>query len=321
MADDEKKPVSSLPPPTEEVDEDWGSSAEGSSKPSEKAASAKTKSDSSAASKSKPAASKKASARDEEDEDDDEEEDDDEDDDRSRDDDEDDDDEDDDDEDDDDRRKAQSSKARGKAQGGSKSHGQPPHRSKGSGAPASDDWLPDWAPWATLGALLLFGFLGGLGVIPLDFNLKKSEASPETPATAAAKTTKPAGSASARAKRPGAPGAMGDAADEEKVAASHLLVSFQGAMRAQPSVTRTKEEAKQRAQQALARAKKGEPFEKLVAEFSDEPGAAARGGKLGKFSRRAMVKEFSDAAFAMKVGQISDIVETKFGFHVIKRTE
>jgi hypothetical protein len=184
---------------------------------------------------------------------------------------------------------------------------------------ASQDWLPDWAPWATLGGLLSFGLLGGIGVIPISCNLTKS--APEETAIKAAMPTPsastPRRSASARRPMPGAPGA----ADQERVSAAHLLVSYKGSLRAGENITRTKEEAKKRAQEALAKARKGTPFEKVVAEYTDEPGGAARGGKLGTFPRQAMVKPFADAAFALKPGQISELVETDFGYHVILRTE
>lgn len=106
-----------------------------------------------------------------------------------------------------------------------------------------------------------------------------------------------------------------------EISARHLLVSYQGAMRASPSVTRTKAEAQTRVTEALKRAKAGEPFENLVKEFSDEPGAAERGGSLGKFGRGMMVPAFEKAAFKLAPGEISEIIETPFGFHVIQRTE
>jgi parvulin-like peptidyl-prolyl isomerase len=199
-----------------------------------------------------------------------------------------------------------------------------PKRSRGgSTAPTtrtasggSQDWLPEWAPWAVLGTLISVGFLGGLGVLPLDFKLK-SAASAESAATPAPTSTQAEPAGSARRARNDPSGQ----ADAEKVAASHLLVSYKGALRASPTITRTKEEAAKRAREALGRARKGEDFGKLVGEFSDEPGAGARQGRLGSFKRGQMVKEFADAAFALKPGQISDVVESKFGYHVIMRTE
>jgi len=110
-------------------------------------------------------------------------------------------------------------------------------------------------------------------------------------------------------------------AEPQEVSASHILVMYRGSMRAPPNVTRTKDEALARAKQALARARSGEDFGLLVAEYSDEPGAATRGGRLGRFRREQMVKPFADAAFKLKQGELSDIVETPFGFHIILRTE
>lgn len=109
--------------------------------------------------------------------------------------------------------------------------------------------------------------------------------------------------------------------EEAKVAASHVLIQYKGSMRSAPTVTRSKEEAKKLAAEVLAKAKKGQDFAGLAKQYSDEPGAKDRAGALGKFGKGQMVKPFSEAAFALKPGEISGLVETDFGFHVIKRTE
>ena len=107
----------------------------------------------------------------------------------------------------------------------------------------------------------------------------------------------------------------------KKVRARHILVMYHGAMNAVATIGRTRDEAFLRANDAFRRARAGDDFEGLVSEFSDEPGGPARGGDLGEFTRGRMVKAFSEAAFALNPGEISEVVETPFGFHIIQRTE
>lgn len=79
--------------------------------------------------------------------------------------------------------------------------------------------------------------------------------------------------------------------------------------------------AKAKAEDVLKRARGGEDFAALAKEFSTDPGSKAEGGELGWFGRGKMVKAFEDAAFSLQPGQISDVIESDFGFHIIQVEE
>ena len=104
---------------------------------------------------------------------------------------------------------------------------------------------------------------------------------------------------------------------DEQRRASHILIGFG----ASPTPA-SKAEAKKKAEQVLAEVKKNPTkFADLAKKYSQDPGSGEKGGDLGLFARGAMVKPFEDAAYSMKVGDVSGLVESQFGYHIIKLTE
>lgn len=91
--------------------------------------------------------------------------------------------------------------------------------------------------------------------------------------------------------------------ESKKIKASHILV-----------------EKKPKAEEVLEKIRQGESFSEMAKKHSKGP-SGKRGGNLGFFTRGKMVKEFEQAAFSLDKGEVSDIVKTKFGYHIIKRTE
>jgi hypothetical protein len=175
-----------------------------------------------------------------------------------------------------------------------------------------------WVPHAVMSALVLVGVLGFFGA----FNklLAPLAAHPATQTETTKEDPKPAEPAKAPTPTPPVP--QQPQAPREMFAAKHLLVMYKGGRRAPEGITRTKDEAKARATEAQKKAKAGKiKFEDLVKEYSDEPRAGERGGDLGSFPKGSMVPEFQAGLEKIKIGEISDVVETPFGFHVILRTQ
>jgi peptidyl-prolyl cis-trans isomerase C len=101
----------------------------------------------------------------------------------------------------------------------------------------------------------------------------------------------------------------------EQVKASHILIKV-----AKNASAEKKEKAMAAIQGLKERIDNGESFAVLAQEYSDCP-SSARGGDLGFFTREQMVPPFSKAAFELAVGEVSNVVETQFGYHLIKVTE
>lgn len=103
---------------------------------------------------------------------------------------------------------------------------------------------------------------------------------------------------------------------EERRASHILLTAGEGGSASD------KAGARKKAEELLAQLRKNpKDFARLAREFSKDPGSAAKGGDLGFFGRNMMVKPFEDAAFKLNPGEISDVVETDFGFHIIRVDE
>jgi peptidyl-prolyl cis-trans isomerase C len=101
----------------------------------------------------------------------------------------------------------------------------------------------------------------------------------------------------------------------EQVRASHILI------RVDPQADQSKKDSARKKLEAIQqRLKKGEDFAELAKQYSEDP-SSARGGDLSYFGRGMMVKSFEDAAFALKKDEVSDIVETQYGYHLIKVTD
>ncbi len=108
---------------------------------------------------------------------------------------------------------------------------------------------------------------------------------------------------------------------KEKLSASHILLMHKESKRVPPTVTRTKDEAKKLADEIYKKLKGGADFAELAQEHSDCPSGERKGGNLGIFPANRMAPEFTEGVKGIAVGEITEPVETPFGYHIIKRQE
>jgi peptidyl-prolyl cis-trans isomerase C len=106
----------------------------------------------------------------------------------------------------------------------------------------------------------------------------------------------------------------------EMVRASHILLSTRNAETNTDLSDAQKATKKKTAEDLLKRARAGEDFAKLAKEYSEDPGSKDKGGEY-QFPRGQMVPEFEAAAFSLKTNEVSEIVTTQFGYHIIKLSE
>src|SRR5207249_686650 len=104
--------------------------------------------------------------------------------------------------------------------------------------------------------------------------------------------------------------------EPEQVHARHILVKV-----ANDAGEPAKTAARKKAEDLLAKVRAGGDFAALARKNSDDPGSAAKGGDLGFFGRGTMTPAFESAAFALESGKVSDVVETPFGFHILRTDE
>jgi peptidyl-prolyl cis-trans isomerase C len=102
----------------------------------------------------------------------------------------------------------------------------------------------------------------------------------------------------------------------EMVRVRHILIKVD-----ESAPEKDKKAAKKKAEGILKKIRSGEDFAKLAEEVSDDPGSKQKGGELGFFPRGRMVKSFEDAAFTLKPGEVSGLVKTQYGYHIIETEE
>ncbi|MGL5713115.1 MAG: peptidylprolyl isomerase [Paraclostridium sp.] len=108
---------------------------------------------------------------------------------------------------------------------------------------------------------------------------------------------------------------------ENEVKASHILISTVDDKTNEPLSDKDKKEARKKIEEIYTKVKAGEDFTELARQYSQDEYSAVNGGNLGFFGKGKMVVEFEETAFSLEKGEVSEIIESQFGYHIIKVTD
>jgi len=107
----------------------------------------------------------------------------------------------------------------------------------------------------------------------------------------------------------------------ERIKISHILVEFSSETETPKTDKKSRDEALDEIKYVKAQLEEGEEFEKLAEKYSDDKLSSTNGGDLGYVSRGQLIKELEEVAFSLDIGEVSEVVETSYGFHIIKITD
>lgn len=202
--------------------------------------------------------------------------------------------------------------------------------------PPAKDAEPEWADqepgwwisYLVLGLLVMIGVLGFFGffapLLPKRDNVEhatqSASAVPPAETTPAPVATPPRKTRPTSVPRP--PKTAAPAVDPDPTfGAKRIVIQYAGSKDAPATVTRTKDDAKKRATDALKKIRENAKFEDVAGEFSDEPGVKATGGNLGNFKRNVYDPSIQTVVEKTNVGQTSDVFESPYGYEIIQRTK
>jgi hypothetical protein len=198
---------------------------------------------------------------------------------------------------------------------------QPESLSQTAASPAASGWLPTWSPWAVLTALMAFGMGGAFGLVPAPRGMSEARSRADEMSSsgatgkaerAAAKSAAAGASADPTVRPPGVP---------EVIEVRQIVVQHAKSWKKADQVTRTKEEARKRCEEALGMLDKGVAWDEVMDEYSDNPETKRNHGSMGLLTWEHTSFIVRDPVFKLKLHERSPVTESPFGFHVYQRIQ